>query len=112
MKFKPFILLAGIIGVGTVSSTLVAPIAVAAAPHGQDEMVKFVIGVVAKHFGRQAHTIDSSNTLVEYFGADSLDFIELTETFEEQLGVYLKPDTVDLKSSAWTIAQYLVSRTQ
>jgi acyl carrier protein len=109
-KFKPWLLLAGVFGPGVGVSTIVAPTMVTAAAQKPTDMVAFVRQIVAKHYDRSIDTIIASDRFVENFGADSLDFVELTITFEEKLGVSLKPDTVDLKSTVSSVAAYLSSR--
>lgn len=109
-KLKPWFLLAGVFGPSVGVSTFVGPTVVSAAPQKPTDMVAFVRQIVASHYERPIDTISTNDRFVENFGADSLDFVELTITFEEKLGVYLKPDTIDLKSTISSVAAYLSSR--
>lgn len=109
-KFKPWLLLAGVFGPSIGISTIAASTTVEAAPQKPADMVAFVRQIVAKHYDRPLDTIMASDRFVENLGADSLDFVELTIAFEEKLGVHLKPDTIDLKSTISSVAAYLSSR--
>lgn len=109
-KFKPWLLLAGVFGPSVGVSTMVAPTIVSAAPQKPADMVAFVRQIVAKHYDRSVDVIMANDRFVENLGADSLDFVELTIAFEEKLGVHLKPDTIDLKSTVSSVAAYLSSR--